>query len=117
MERLGYLIVPMNRTGMVTMMAGEEDADNLRFFPFTQSEMAAAFPVMQAFENAFGFDSRGNTVEQLIDMRCASIAEDIARRYAREADDQTAHDAALRIAEALACAQEVGSYVEFDFGR
>ena len=117
MERRGYLIVPANRTGMVTMMAGEDSADDLRFFPFTQREMAAAFPVMQAFEDAFGFDSRGDTVEQLIDMRCAAIAEDIARRYASESTDQTTHDAALRIAEALACAQEVGSYVEFDFPR
>ena len=116
MERRGYLIVPANRTGMVTMMAGEGDAEDLRFFPFTQDEMAAAFPVMQAFEDAFGFDSRGNTVEQLIDMRFADVAEDIARRYASGATGETARNAALHIAEALAYAQEVGSYVEFDFG-
>ena len=116
MENLGYVIVPRNREGMVGQMAGDANADDLLFFSFTKAEMEAAKPLMHAFQDAFGFDAEGNTVEQLIDTRFASMAEDMARAAAEAATDNIERTAAGRIADALAAALDTGSYAEFDFG-
>ena len=113
MERLGYLIVPRNREGMVGQMAGDADRDDLLFFAFTQAEIDAARPLLQAFEATFGFDSRGALVEQLIDTRYTGIAGTLARERARISTSEPERAAASRIAEALAAAEEFGSYVEF----
>jgi hypothetical protein len=115
MEQLGYVIVPRNRAGMVGQMAGNAAAEDLLFFAFTQAEMAAAKPLMHAFQDAFGFDAEGNTVEQIIDTRFASIAEDMARSVAASTSDDAERAAAERIADALAAALETGSYAEFAF--
>lgn len=115
MERLGYVIVPRNREGMVGQMAGNADADDLLFFPFTKEEMDAAKPLMRAFEQAFGFDAEGNTVEQLIDTRFAGLAQDMARSRVQAAASEAERVAAGRIAEALDAALQTGSYAEFAF--
>jgi len=115
MEHVGYLIVPRNRAGMVGQMAGDADADDLLFFPFTRSEQTAIQPLMKAFEDSFSFDSAGRTAEQLIDTRYAALAADIARDFARGAQDDSTRTAALRVAEALDAALDYGSYTEFAF--
>ena len=115
MERVGYLMVPCNRDGMVGQMAGTADPDDLLFFAFTPTEQAAIAPLMQAFEREFAFDSAGRTAEQLIDTRYAAFAADIARDFARNAHDEGTAAAANRVADALDAALDYGSYTEFAF--
>jgi hypothetical protein len=100
---------------MVGQMAGNADADDLLFFPFTKEEMEAAKPLMRAFERAFGFDAQGDTVEQLIDTRFAGLAQDMACAAARDAASDVERVAAGRIADALEAALQTGSYAEFAF--
>jgi hypothetical protein len=107
--------VPRNRKGMVGQMAGNADADDLLFFPFTKEEVEAAKPLMRAFERAFGFDAQGDTVEQLIDTRFAGLAQDMACAAARDAASDVERVAAGRIADALEAALQTGSYAEFAF--
>lgn len=114
-DRLGYVIVPRNREGMVGQMAGDANPDDLLFFAFTPQEVAAAADVMRAFQDAFGFDADGLRVEQLVDTRYAGLAEDIARARARQADTPLEREAASRIADALAASLQYGSYAEFAF--
>lgn len=115
MEKLGYAIVPRNREGMVGQMAGNADVGDLIFFPFTQAEMNAVAPLLSAFERAFGFDAKGGTVEQLIDTRFATMAEDMAREAAASANGEVERTACIRMADALAAALETGSYMELAF--
>ena len=113
MERVGYLIVPRNREGMVGQMAGDAEPDDLLFFSMTEAEARASRPLLHAFQDAFGFDAEGAIVEQLIDTRYAGLAESIARTWADTATSEAERRAAACIADALAAALDLGSYVEF----
>ena len=111
----GYLIVPLTRQGMVSLMDGSDsgDGDDLLHIPFTAEEAAALMPLMREFERAFGFDSQGGTVEQLIDTRFADVALDLSRAFPERAGTTAAREAGRKMAEALEAALAHGSFVEF----
>jgi hypothetical protein len=88
--------------------------DDLLYIPLTSDEVAGMMPLLREYEDAFGFDSRGQTVEQLIDTRCAPDALELARAY-ETASDAAERSAASKMAEALEAALDYGSYVELAF--
>ena len=105
---------------MLALQLGEDGLEgdmeeNLLFIPFTADEIAAVRPLMREYERLFGFDSAGETVEQLIDTRCAGIALDAALAQAQNSEDALSREVARKMARALEEALECGSFVEFDF--
>lgn len=115
-QRLGYLIVPLTRQGMVQILKGEEaesSEEDLLYLPFSQEEAAALRPIMQEFERAFGFDAEGSTVEQVIDTRHADTALRIAAEFAEKDPSASQSSAAQKAIRAFSTALECGSFVEF----
>lgn len=110
-------MVPCNRMGMIELMEDTalvgDETENIRYFPLSSEEYQAIMPLLRQYERAFGFDSEGGSVEQLIDTRSAPIALELAASFLAAAETPAAKAASRAMAEALEYALKCGSFVEF----
>ena len=113
MRHGGYLAVPLNNEGNRALVQDLDGGDDVLWTAISAAEFRVLGPLFDQMNKAFML-SIGEYTGEVLYLKDVVDALEMAHVFEREHSGTPAHEAARKVAQAMATALEQGSYVEFD---